>query len=312
MKMKTVRKSFVLLFPLMLLCLVLMPYRAKAESIEMENICIICPGETYGLWVHDWDRSTGKPNMKNLEIVSSKKKVVRYVKSGKNKYGQSCVFIKGKKNGTATIKLRNKKTHKVYATCKVIVAKYTRYYGGPKPSGSSVSKDYCYYTKARISENKITISGKLYVSKKHNKGKIKKIKNKQYRLTKKTLYGGYCEGIFGNYGIGDKKAAKRNLSPLGLGCEIYVANEDGSHVGANYIDCIDDIHFNNTVIKGSDIPIGPSYMHVGDIEFPNELTTANKSVVLMVIIAFVVFVALLFFIILKFVRSIHYKIRRRF
>ena len=94
--------------------------------------------------------------------------------------------------------------------------------------------------------------------------------------------------------------------------EIYVANEDGSHVGANYIDCIDDIHFNNTVIKGSDIPIGPSYMHVGDIEFPNELTTANKSVVLMVIIAFVVFVALLFFIILKFVRSIHYKIRRRF
>ena len=94
--------------------------------------------------------------------------------------------------------------------------------------------------------------------------------------------------------------------------EIYVANEDGSHVGANYIDCIDDIHFNNTVIKGSDIPIGPSYMHVGDIEFTNELTTANKSVVLMVIIAFVVFVALLFFIILKFVRFIHYKIRRRF
>ena len=94
--------------------------------------------------------------------------------------------------------------------------------------------------------------------------------------------------------------------------EIYVANEDGSHVGANYIDCIDNIHFNNTVIKGSDIPIGPSYMHIGDIEFPNELTTANKSVVLMVIIAFVVFVALLFFIVLKFVRSIHYKIRRRF
>ena len=94
-----------------------------------------------------------------------------------------------------------------------------------------MSKDYCYYTKARISGNNITISGKLYVSKKHNKGKIKKIKNKRYRLTRKTLYGGYCEGIFGNYGIGAKKTAKKALANLGLGCEIYVANGKGILIG---------------------------------------------------------------------------------
>lgn len=213
MKMKSVRRSLIILFPLIMLCLLMMPHRVKASNIEMENICIIRPGETYGLWVHDWDSSTGKPNMKNLEIVSSKKKVARYVNLGKNQYGRPCVFIKGKKNGTATIKIRSKKTHKVYATCKVIVAKYTRYFG--------VSTDY---SKTRISGNTITISGNLYVYKNHKKGKIKKIKNKRYRLTKKTLYGGYCEGIFGNYGIGDKKRAKKTLENLGLGCEIYVAN----------------------------------------------------------------------------------------
>ena len=94
--------------------------------------------------------------------------------------------------------------------------------------------------------------------------------------------------------------------------DIYVSNEDGSQVGANYTECIDDIHFNNTVIKGSDIPIGPNYKSLGSIEFTGELSTASKGTVLMIIIAFVVFVALLFFIVLKFVRFIRYKIRRRF
>lgn len=93
---------------------------------------------------------------------------------------------------------------------------------------------------------------------------------------------------------------------------IYVSNEDGSQVGANYTGCIDDIHFNNTVIKGSDIPIGPNYKSLGSIEFTGELSTADKGTVLMIIIAFVIFVALLFFVVLKFVRFIRYKIRRRF
>lgn len=94
--------------------------------------------------------------------------------------------------------------------------------------------------------------------------------------------------------------------------DIYVSNEDGSQVGANYTECIDDIHFNNTVIKGSDIPIGPNYKSIGSIEFTGELSTADKGTVLMILIAFVIFVALLFFIVLKFVRFIRYKIRRRF
>ena len=84
---------------------------------------------------------------------------------------------------------------------------------------------------------------------------------------------------------------------------IYVSNEDGSQVGANYTGCIDDIHFNNTVIKGSDIPIGPNYKSLGSIEFTGELSTADKGTVLMIIIAFVIFVALLFFVVLKFVKK---------
>ena len=47
--------------------------------------------------------------------------------------------------------------------------------------------------------------------------------------------------------------------------DIYVSNEDGSQVGANYTECIDDIHFNNTVIKGSDIPIGPNSKALGQL-----------------------------------------------
>lgn len=94
--------------------------------------------------------------------------------------------------------------------------------------------------------------------------------------------------------------------------DIYIANEDGSLVGANYTNYIDNVIFNNTKILGSDIPIGPNYMSVGTIEFTNELTSADKLTILIAIIAFVIFVAALFFAVLKFVRFMRRNIRRKF
>lgn len=92
--------------------------------------------------------------------------------------------------------------------------------------------------------------------------------------------------------------------------DIYVSNEDGSLLGVNYTDCIDNICFKNTTIKGNDIPIAPDYQKIGSVTFANERTTLDSFVVLLIIIGFVVFVGILFFIVLKFVRYIRYKIRR--
>lgn len=92
--------------------------------------------------------------------------------------------------------------------------------------------------------------------------------------------------------------------------DIYVSNEDGSLVGADYVDCIDNVCFNNTTIKGSDIPIAPNYEKIGSVTFEEEHKTIDSFIVLLLIIGFVVFVGILFFIVLKFVRYIRFNIRR--
>ena len=94
--------------------------------------------------------------------------------------------------------------------------------------------------------------------------------------------------------------------------EIYVSNEDGSLVGANYTGCIDNICFNNPVITGNSIPIAPDYKHIGNITFTSakETTIFDNLIILLFIIGFVVFVAALFFIVLRFVRFIRYGKRR--
>ena len=101
-----------------------------------------------------------------------------------------------------------------------------------------------------------------------------------------------------------------NLSEDCNTTDIYVSNEDGSLVGADYAGCIDDVYFNNTVISGLDIPIGPDYKNVGSVSFIQEKTAADNLVVLLFIVGFVVFVGFLFFIILRFVRFVRYGRRR--
>ena len=92
--------------------------------------------------------------------------------------------------------------------------------------------------------------------------------------------------------------------------DIYVSNDDGSHLGINYTGCVDNVRFNNTTIKGSDIPIGPDYEKLGSVTFEAEKSTVDNLVVLLIIVGFVVFVGILFFIVLKFVRYLRYHNRR--
>ena len=92
--------------------------------------------------------------------------------------------------------------------------------------------------------------------------------------------------------------------------DIYIANEDGSHVGANYTKCIDNICFNNTIIKGKDIPIAPNYKKIGTISFDGTKSEADNFTVLLFMGGFVVFVIFLFIIVFRLVRFIKFHIRR--
>ena len=92
--------------------------------------------------------------------------------------------------------------------------------------------------------------------------------------------------------------------------EIYVANEDGSKLGVDYTGCIDDVYFNNTVFKAKEIPIAPDYQKMGEITFVNEDSNLYKLIMLITIVAFVFFVAILYFIVLKLVRFIRRNIFR--
>lgn len=102
-----------------------------------------------------------------------------------------------------------------------------------------------------------------------------------------------------------------NVGENGNTTDIYVANDDGSLVGSSYAEYIDNIHFNNTVIKGEDIPMGPNYMKIGSVTFEDKKSTFDNLFILLVLAGFVVFVGILFFIILKFVRYLRYRIRRK-
>jgi hypothetical protein len=101
-----------------------------------------------------------------------------------------------------------------------------------------------------------------------------------------------------------------NVGEDGNTTDIYVSNEDGSYLGEDYIDCIDDVIFNNTVIKGKNIPIAPNYEKVGSITFTEEHSNVDNLIVLLFIVGFVFFVGILFFVVLKFVRFVRFHIRR--
>lgn len=97
--------------------------------------------------------------------------------------------------------------------------------------------------------------------------------------------------------------------------DIYVSNDDGSLFGMATGSMIDDVYYNNTVIKGGDIPIAPSSKHIELMTFSNETSTGGSSIFdnfvnLLCIIGFVILVAVLFFLIYHAIRALRYTRRR--
>lgn len=102
-----------------------------------------------------------------------------------------------------------------------------------------------------------------------------------------------------------------NSNDTGNFTDIYVSNDDGAQFDTNFPEKIDNVYFNNTLTKAEDIPIGPNYKHIGSLSFLKETPKFSKLTLLLFIVGFVVVVGVLFFIVLRFVRSVRYRFRRR-
>ena len=102
-----------------------------------------------------------------------------------------------------------------------------------------------------------------------------------------------------------------NLNGNNNTTDIYVSNEDGSYVGVNNSVYIDNIYFKGTLTKGEDIPLAPDYKKLGSITFTDENSTFSKLIYWIIIISFIVFVAILYFIVMKFIKVIRHKIARK-
>ena len=93
--------------------------------------------------------------------------------------------------------------------------------------------------------------------------------------------------------------------------DIYVANEDGTFVGENYTDCIDNVILNNTTIKAKDIPIAPNYKKIGSISFEKDKIKLSNLEIILLIIGIITIIAILFSIVLKIIRFVKIRIYRR-
>ena len=92
---------------------------------------------------------------------------------------------------------------------------------------------------------------------------------------------------------------------------IYVSNEDGSYFDMDNTGYIDDYIFKNTTIKAKDIPIAPEYKEIGNVTFDGSSGGSNNTLLVIgIIIGVLIFIAVLFFVVLRLVRHIRYKIRR--
>ena len=101
-----------------------------------------------------------------------------------------------------------------------------------------------------------------------------------------------------------------NSTEKGNTTDIYIANDDGSFADMNTKDCYDNVLFNNTMYQGSDIPLGPNYEKIGSVSYDNPKSNFDNLFILLMIVGFVVFVGILFFIVLRFIRFVKHVIRR--
>ena len=101
-----------------------------------------------------------------------------------------------------------------------------------------------------------------------------------------------------------------NLGNTSNTTDIYVSNEDGSAVGRDYLNLIDDVYVNNTHIKGKDIPVAPDYDKIASYHFDNPNPMIYNLVVLGLILGVIVLVTAVTFVSYKIVKSVKYKFRR--
>jgi hypothetical protein len=95
--------------------------------------------------------------------------------------------------------------------------------------------------------------------------------------------------------------------------DIYLSNDDGSYFGQSNSGNIDNILFNNTTYLAKDIPIAPSYKSIGNVTFVEEQTDSPTNGIFTIgfIVLFVIFVGILFFVLLRFVRILRYNRYKR-
>ena len=91
---------------------------------------------------------------------------------------------------------------------------------------------------------------------------------------------------------------------------IYVSNEDGSQLGIDYTDCVDDVYVNKSIIKSEDIPIAPKYKQIDSISFINENSNNYKLSVLIMLVITAVSVGVISFASFKIVRGVRSRFRR--
>jgi hypothetical protein len=92
--------------------------------------------------------------------------------------------------------------------------------------------------------------------------------------------------------------------------DIYVSNDDGSLFGMANLYDIDDIYYNDTVIKGADIPVAPDYKYIESISFVKEDSLLDNVFLFLTIVGFVIVVGVVSFFAFHFVRYMRY--RRRY
>ena len=95
---------------------------------------------------------------------------------------------------------------------------------------------------------------------------------------------------------------------------IYLSNDDGSMYGLSTAGLNDNVHFNNTTLKGSDLPIAPKYKELGTVELFDAQENSSGGfdfTTLGILVGFVVCVGILGFAVLQLVRFIRFNMSRR-
>ena len=93
--------------------------------------------------------------------------------------------------------------------------------------------------------------------------------------------------------------------------DVYVSNEDGSKLNVSYVDCVDDVYFNNQLTKAADIPIAPDYKSLGSIVFTDaDLSLNNDNMVYIVLAVAVIFIIALSYGVYRLVRFMKNKFIR--